>query len=932
MYGYKDFNAFIVVLINLAQNSNFVPITTKITAQDANGSGLNNLQYQISSSSTIPKDTDSNWKNFTNGATISEDKTVGTWYLYTKVTDNAGNRATDIQKSNPYTVNYSVSYDANGGTGAPNSQIKEPNKDITLSTTKPSRTGYTFIGWSTNKNSSTAEYQPGAIYSNNESVTLYAVWKAKQVEVTFVRNTSSTDNTSVTQTFTYGVTGQKFSDKGWTKTGYTLLGWNKDRNASTQQYSPLSGVSDSWINSNSPKVTIYAIWKINSYSLTVNPNGGTWNNTTENSTITQNYGTTKTIANPTPPAGYKVTFNGNGGSTPDAQTSTKSFASWTNSGSGTLSGTTYTFGAGNGTLTANYKNNAITLPTPTRTGYTFAGWYDAASGGNKVGNAGATYTPTATKTLYAHWTVNQYTLTVNPNGGTWNNTTSSSSIKQNYGSTKTIANPTPPAGYKVTFNGNGGSTPSAITSTKSFTSWTKGGSGTLSGATYTFGAGNGTLTANYKNNAITLPSTSRNGYTFLGWYDAASGGNKIGNAGATYTPTTAKTLYAHWQDKTLPTMGTLTASTTAWTNGNVTLTGKARDLGSGISYYQFSTNGGLTASSGGWVGVTNTTAEISRTHTVTSNGTYYFYIKDASGNVNKKAIAVTNIDKTAPTVSISPNGGSYTKENYENKSISIKLTASDSGGSGLSTLQYAWSTSSSTEPTSGWTNFTNGANRTISSSAGKYYLWTKVTDKAGNRATSVKKSNQFTIGGWQKNGSYWYYYSPSTGGKLTGFQYVLPYPGNDRKFWFYLDPNNGGRMLTGWQKIDGQWFYFKPNPKPGENEGEMLVDWQLIDGKWYYFKKDGDGTNWSGRTGSMEKGWQAINGYWYYLIVNPKSGESEGQMAQGWYQLGSSWYYLKKEGDGIDWSGPTGSMLCNREIWIVNKWYHFDANGVCTNP
>ena len=34
-----------------------------------------------------------------------------------------------------------------------------------------------------------------------------------------------------------------------------------------------------------------------------------------------------------------------------------------------------------------------TLPTPTRTGYTFTGWYDAASGGNKIGNAGATYTP-----------------------------------------------------------------------------------------------------------------------------------------------------------------------------------------------------------------------------------------------------------------------------------------------------------------------------------------------------------------------------------------------------------------------------------------------------------------------------------------------------------------------------------------------------------
>lgn len=387
----------------VAQNSNFAQITTSINAQDVNGSGLNTLEYQISSSSTLPLDDDPNWKTFTNGNIITENISGGIWYLYTKVTDNAGNRAINIQKSNPYIANYSVIYDANGGKGAPDSQIKEHNKTITLSTIQPSRTGYTFIGWSTNKSSSTAEYQPGATYTNNASATLYAVWQAKQIEVTFVRNTSSTDNTSVKQTFTYGVTEQKFSDKGWTKTGYTLLGWNKDRDASTAQYSVLSEVSDTWINTNSPKITIYAIWELNSYSLTVNPNGGTWNSTTENSVFTQNYGTTKTIANPTAPTGYKVTFNGNGGSTPSAITSTKSFTSWTKGGSGTLSGTTYTFGAGNGTLTANYTNNSITLPTPTRTGYTFTGWYDAASGGNKIGNGGATYTPTYNRTMYAHW-------------------------------------------------------------------------------------------------------------------------------------------------------------------------------------------------------------------------------------------------------------------------------------------------------------------------------------------------------------------------------------------------------------------------------------------------------------------------------------------------------------------------------------------------
>ena len=327
----------------VAQNSNFAQITTSITAQDTNGSGLNTLEYQISSSSTIPADNDPNWKDFTNGSAIIENKSGGIWYLYTKVTDNAGNRSINIQKSDPYIVNYSIIYDANGGTNAPDSQIKEYNKPLILSNVKPSRTGYTFTGWSTNINSSTAEYQPGATYTNNASATLYAVWITNQ------------------------------------------------------------------------------------YTLTVNPNGGTWNNTTSSSSIKQSYGSTKTIINPIPPTGYKVTFNGNGGSTPAAQTSTKVFTSWTNSGSGTLNGTTYTFGAGNGTLTANYKNNSITLPTATRTGYTLLGWYDSASGGNKVGNAGATYTPTAARTLYAHWqdsiVPTMGLLTASPTGWTNGNVT-----------------------------------------------------------------------------------------------------------------------------------------------------------------------------------------------------------------------------------------------------------------------------------------------------------------------------------------------------------------------------------------------------------------------------------------------------------------------------------------------------------------------------
>ena len=109
----------------------------------------------------------------------------------------------------------------------------------------------------------------------------------------------------------------------------------------------------------------------------------------------------------------------------------------------------------------------------------------------------------------------------------------------------------------------------------------------------------------------------------------------------------------------------------------MTLTGKATDLGSGISYYQFSTNGNLTASSSGWISITNTTAEITQTYSVSANGTYYFYVKDAADNVTKKSVSITNIDKTAPTVS------SMTEETEPiQDGLQVNLDARNNAGSG----------------------------------------------------------------------------------------------------------------------------------------------------------------------------------------------------------------------------------------------------------
>lgn len=156
---------------------------------------------------------------------------------------------------------YSITFNANGGSGAPGTQTGNYNSTITLSSTKPTRTGYNFSKWNTKANGTGVSYNPGTKINITGNMTLYAIWTAKTVKVTFYRNTSSSDKTTATQTFTYGVSGQAFSNKGWSRTGYTLLGWSENRSATTAQYSTLSGVQNSWINSKSPSVSIYAVWK-----------------------------------------------------------------------------------------------------------------------------------------------------------------------------------------------------------------------------------------------------------------------------------------------------------------------------------------------------------------------------------------------------------------------------------------------------------------------------------------------------------------------------------------------------------------------------------------------------------------------------------------------------------------------------------------------
>ena len=150
----------------------------------------------------------------------------------------------------PSLASYTVKYNANGGSNAPSSQTKWYGQALTLSTTKPTRSGYTFQGWST-ANDSTAEYAAGASYTGNAALTLYAVWKANTYTVKY--NANGGTGAPSNQTKTHGTTLTLSSTKP-TRTGYTFKGWAISASATTASYA--AGAS----YTANADITLYAVW------------------------------------------------------------------------------------------------------------------------------------------------------------------------------------------------------------------------------------------------------------------------------------------------------------------------------------------------------------------------------------------------------------------------------------------------------------------------------------------------------------------------------------------------------------------------------------------------------------------------------------------------------------------------------------------------
>lgn len=353
------------------------------------------------------------------------------------------------------------------------------------------RAGYNVSGWAATDLGVQA-YALGGSYSTESATTLYPVWTAKTLTVTY----NSKGGSTVTSTST--VTGGSVSaaPTAPTRGGYSFAGWSLTDGGASVAF-PLT-------HGKTADFTLYALWTGNTYVLTYEYNSAT----SDTSTATNSY---------------------------------------------TTGGT------------------AITLPTPSRTGYTFGGWYSDAAFANLIGAAGASYSPTGnslTPSAYAKWTAINRTVT-------YIATTSTGGAVPTDATNYLIGN-------TVVIKGNTGS---LVRSGYSFVGWTYASDGTgtvlTSGMTYTTATSNmifyakwsaNTYTVTYNINngsgnaqrsssnitsdsytsgetAIVLPSLgtlARSGYTFGGWNTSAAGNGANYLGAANFTTDTDITLYAKW--------------------------------------------------------------------------------------------------------------------------------------------------------------------------------------------------------------------------------------------------------------------------------------------------------------------------------------------------------------------------------------------------
>ena len=327
-------------------------------------------------------------------------------------------------------MQFNLAYDKNGGDWNAQPAAKDylwSNRVVIATAATISREGHKFQGWNRKKDGSGLSIAAGASFdsagtglgvsNHQEQVVLYAQWKVLQYKLKFVFSTGI-------DKIYYKANGAK----SWTAASADT---EVEVNYGTTWYAyavPKNGYSYSATSATSPRsdkmglsgATFEPSATAMSISVSFNGNGNT-SGSMSSKTFTFDRGDYL-------PAngfsrGYVVSFNAQGGSACSSQTATYPFKNWNNEadGSGVYNYTDQQMVINPCGSTGEAKMlyaqwdtgrvEPITLPTTTKAGHSFAGWYADSNLETFVGLAGATHTPTKNETLYAKWTELTYTVT-----------------------------------------------------------------------------------------------------------------------------------------------------------------------------------------------------------------------------------------------------------------------------------------------------------------------------------------------------------------------------------------------------------------------------------------------------------------------------------------------------------------------------------------
>ncbi|MDR0385467.1 MAG: InlB B-repeat-containing protein [Prevotellaceae bacterium] len=437
-------------------------------------------------------------------------------------------------------IEYTITFDSQGGSSVNGYKVKYNSSVGNLPV--PDRTGYAFGGWYTGENGSGIKYADNAIYETAGNTALNAAWTANAYTIDF--DTQGGNPVSSLQISYNAAAGELPAP---TRTGYTFGGWFTEADGKG------TGYGSETVYKTVGNTTLYAKWTVKSYTLSFDAQGGA-----PVPALPANYNDVLSLSAPVR-AGYTfkgwntlkdgsgVAYTENVNYTIDDNITL--YAQW-EADSYTLSFDTQ---GGNPVNSQQISYGAVTdaLPAVTRAGYTFGGWFTEADGNGTEYTPATVYKTAGNTTLYAKWTVRNYTLGFDAQGGA-----PVPALPANYNDVLSLSVPVRAGytfkGWNTLKDGSGVAYTGSINYTADsditlFAQW-EADSYTLNFDTQ---GGNSVNSQQVSYDAATgaLPAVTRAGYTFGGWFTG------IGGDGFEYTPATVyktagnTTLYAKWTVK-----------------------------------------------------------------------------------------------------------------------------------------------------------------------------------------------------------------------------------------------------------------------------------------------------------------------------------------------------------------------------------------------